>query len=167
MKYRKLHGYKYELMEQVRVAVKGLPRIRHRYIAICVDINPDNDNCLLAIHRGYAWDGASGPTFDDKTNMRASLVHDALYQLMREKLLSRSYRKYADELLRDMIIEDAFVILNKAQRKKKDTWLNREIFKRKRALVKFRAWYYYQAVRIFGAKTSLPEKHPRGEIIEV
>ena len=141
MKYRELRGYKYELTDCVHAVAKKLPPPtdvgEHRYIAV-ID---DNGDRLLAIFKGYAWDGASGPTFDDKTNMRASLVHDALYQLMREKLLDRKHRKYADELFRDICIEDG--------------------------MGKFRAWYYYQAVRIFGAKTSLPEKNKRGQIIEV
>jgi len=36
----------------------------------------------LTIYAGYAWDGPSGPSIDTLTFMRASLVHDALYQLL-------------------------------------------------------------------------------------
>lgn len=43
--------------------------------------------CVLLIKSGYAWDGPSGPTIDTPSFMRGSLVHDALYQLMREKHL--------------------------------------------------------------------------------
>jgi hypothetical protein len=56
-------------------------------------------NGVLAIKLGYAWDGPSGPTFDTKTFMRGSLIHDSLYQIMREGLLDNSYRKQVDELL--------------------------------------------------------------------
>lgn len=60
---------------------------------------------LLKISKGYRWDGST-VVFDTKNCMRASLVHDALYQLMREGLLSRSYRKYTDRLYQRMCIED-------------------------------------------------------------
>lgn len=134
MKYRKLHGYKYELMQAYTHIINATlpPNVGNEYVSTGVN---------LYISAGYAWDGASGPTWDDKTNMRASLVHDALYQLMREGLLDRKYRKYADELLRDMCIQDG--------------------------MGKFRAAYYYRAVRIFGARTCLPEKNPRGQVITI
>lgn len=38
---------------------------------------------LLYIRKGYAWDGASGPTWDSKSSMRASLVHDVFCSCMR------------------------------------------------------------------------------------
>lgn len=60
----------------------------------------------LKIRRGYAWDGASGPTWDDKTNYRGSLVHDALYQLMQMDLLPRVFQVEADEELALVCIED-------------------------------------------------------------
>ena len=45
--------------------------------------------------------GASGPTLDtDDTMELDSLVHDALYQLMREGCLPQSARKAADKLMR-------------------------------------------------------------------
>lgn len=61
---------------------------------------------VLEIKAGYAWDGASGPTFDTKSTMRASLVHDALYQLMRAGKLSQEDRAAADRLLYDLMIQD-------------------------------------------------------------
>lgn len=61
---------------------------------------------VLTIAAGYAWDGASGPIADDATTIRGSLVHDALYQLMRELGLSPTWREAADDLLRDLCIED-------------------------------------------------------------
>ena len=38
---------------------------------------------LLKINTGYSWNGATGIP-DTQANMLAALVHDALYQLMRE-----------------------------------------------------------------------------------
>lgn len=61
---------------------------------------------LLAIAAGYAWDGASGPIAQTPDVIRGSLVHDALYQLMREGLLPVMWRPVADELLREMCVTD-------------------------------------------------------------
>lgn len=135
MIYRKLHGYKYELLLTVAIdtKIKGL-EIDTKYIKLW------NDGRLFVKER-YAWDGASGPTWDDKTNMRGSLIHDALYQLMREGMLGRKWRKYADELLRDICIQDG--------------------------MNKWRAGLWYWAVRTFGEKTSKPEASPRGKIVEL
>ena len=65
-----------------------------------------NKEGLLFIHKGYAWDGPSGPTLDTKDAMRGSLVHDALYQLMREKILPLSMRDRADGLLKTICEAD-------------------------------------------------------------
>lgn len=62
---------------------------------------------LLVIRRGFAWDGASGPTFDSKSSMRASLVHDVFCICMRDGRLS--YEKWQDtvnEFFRQQCIED-------------------------------------------------------------
>ncbi len=99
--YRCLAKYKYQLMKT---------------ISIKLDINiPESVNTpfirlgrtgKLTVKKGYSWDGASGPTIDSSKTKRASLVHDALYQLMREELLDESWRKYADTVLRELLITD-------------------------------------------------------------
>lgn len=61
---------------------------------------------MLTTRIGYAWDGPSGPAPDTPSAMRASLVHDALYQLLRDRRLLQSARKAADQLYRDIYIED-------------------------------------------------------------
>ena len=48
------------------------------------------------VKQGYAWDGASGPTFDTKSSMRPSLVHDAFCQMMRSRLID--YDKWQDKV---------------------------------------------------------------------
>lgn len=49
---------------------------------------------------GYAWDGASGPAIDDKTNHVPALEHDGEYQLMRNNILPRDpFRKICDKKL--------------------------------------------------------------------
>ena len=59
----------------------------------------------LQIEKHYAWNGATAfPDLD--TMMRATLAHDALYQLMRSSELHRKWRKGADRLLRKVSIQD-------------------------------------------------------------
>jgi len=48
---------------------------------------------------GYAWDGPSGPTLDTRSFMVGAMVHDVLYQAIREGYLASSYRKTADSVL--------------------------------------------------------------------
>ena len=88
------------------------------------DLTAISRSGLLYISSGYAWDGPSGPTVDTESTMEASLVHDALYQLMREGHLPDVWRRRADkELYRIM-------------RRNGAGW--------------FRAQYFYWAVRLFG-----------------
>ena len=65
---------------------------------------------VLVIQTGYAWDGPSGPTLDTPDTMRASLVHDALYQWNREQGTERAtypqFRKLADQEFLRLLAED-------------------------------------------------------------
>lgn len=126
-------GYKYQLKETYHVLIDI--KEQHDMAALLGDKHCTLiDLCSsgkLSIKRGYAWDGPSGPTLDTKSFMRGSLVHDALYQLMRERGLNQSYRKYADELLKEMCVEDG--------------------------MSKIRAWLVYCAVRFAGAPSADPK----------
>ena len=86
--------------------------------------------CLF-IGPGYAWDGASGPTVDTKGTMRAALVHDALYQLMRLGVIPQSKRKAIDKLFRRHLKEDGVNLIRRT--------------------------YFYLAVRWFGAGSASPK----------
>jgi hypothetical protein len=132
MKYRK--GYKYQLYEDYEIATTIQPyrNVSNDYVAI-------DGSGLLTVFKGYAWDGPSGPTFDTKTFMRGSLVHDAIYQLIRHKSIALYYKAYADILLRDICIEDG---------------MNR-----------IRAWYVYHSVKNF-ADFAVNPKYIK-QIIEV
>ena len=125
--YRKLKGgkYKYKLTEDYRhVTAFRDSEGGNPYVELAV-------NGELTIHARYAWDGPSGPTIDTKSFMRGSLVHDALYQLMRERVLDRERdRKDADRLLRRLCVEDGM-------------W-------------RFRARYVYWFVRMFGGGAAKP-----------
>ena len=95
-------GYKYQLKEDyiTTIDIKPAAPINTEYLAL----TPDG---TLTIKKGYAWDGPSGLTFDTLTFMRGSLVHDALYQLMRERHLDKDkYRDIADRLLQKICKAD-------------------------------------------------------------
>jgi hypothetical protein len=85
----------------------------------------------LTIKNSYAWDGASGPAIDTRNFMRGSLIHDALYQFIREGILNNSDRKRCDEILRDICLEDG--------------------------MSKIRAWWVYRGVRTGGAFAAKPD----------
>lgn len=99
MKYRK--GYKYQLAdtEVHQTSIRPGELKESEFISL-------HANGVLSIKRGYAWDGASGPTIDTKSSMRGSLIHDALYQLIRQKKLASAYREKADEEMYSCLIED-------------------------------------------------------------
>lgn len=113
-------GYKYQLVEDYLVVAPFLlGPVTHTFF----DVNQDN---VLRIKAGYAWDGPSGPTVDTLNFMRGSLVHDVGYQMMAEGLVPRQSRKAWDEWLRDICREDG--------------------------MTRARAWWVYQAVRRFGGR---------------
>jgi len=93
--------YKYELMGNYHHTTGiGIPAtIRSGFLTL-------SHFGFLTIFQGYQWDGPSGPTFDTASFMRGSLVHDALYQLMREGKLPQAARKPADRLLNQINKED-------------------------------------------------------------
>lgn len=65
------------------------------------------DGSKLYIVPGYAWDGAStGLPWTPKPWLRPSLVHDALYQLIREGQLPMELRKDADEVFYQLLREN-------------------------------------------------------------
>lgn len=100
IKYRS--GYRYVLVEDYAVQlahVRPERDIATEYIVL-------SRSGLLWIRHGYAWDGASGPTIDTRSTMRGSLVHDALYQLIRDGLLDMDQRNDADQELCDICVED-------------------------------------------------------------
>lgn len=100
-KIRYRDGYKYQLVDPywIQTDIMGAEYRVDGYISL-------RENGLLYIYRAYAWDGPSGPTMDTKNSIRASLVHDALYQLMGEYPELLKWRLYADSLLYNMLIED-------------------------------------------------------------
>lgn len=120
-------GYKYQLVENYEcyVSIKLPVAVNSEFITLWEDGK-------IQVRDGYAWDGPSGPTIDTKNFMRGSLVHDALYQLMREGLLPRTYRDVVDRLLQTMCYEDG--------------------------MSRLRAWAVYQGVKFGGADAVIKHK---------
>jgi len=87
-------------------------------------------NGLLDVMPGYAWDGASGPVVQTDAMLRASCVHDVLYQMIRRGLLDVSFRQAADETMYQVL--------------------------RRHGVSWFRAQYVYWALRAFGASSAQP-----------
>lgn len=131
MKYKS--GYKYQLKENYFIFAGIYPtqRITTEYIEMTVSGS-------LCIKAGYAWDGPSGPSIDTKTFMRGSLVHDALYQLIREGHLPMTMREHADSLLHDICLQDG--------------------------MSSFRAWYVHAAVTLFGKPSAEPSNNHKIEV---
>lgn len=124
-------GYKYQLARDYYIQLRGLNPNRlysNDYFAI-------TPSGYLTVRRSYAWDGPSGPTIDTKNFMRGSLVHDVLYQLIGLGVLPYSDRIRADEILREICLEDG--------------------------MSKIRAWWVYKGVRIGGSEPARrPEPPP-------
>ena len=125
MKYQKRRHWKYRLVtDEFYVTGIKIPPHPHdpAFIpAVDTEFITMTADGQITVKAGYVWDGASGPTFDTKNTFTASLIHDALYQLMREGLLDRKWRKRADKILYEIL--------------------------RSRGMWKFRAKLWYRAVR--------------------
>jgi hypothetical protein len=126
LKYRS--GYKYQTLERIRF---NLPEefLTHYadtpFIALW--------DCTMTLEAGYAFDGASGPTFDPKCSMRAAALHDACYQLMREGSLPRTLKPLVDDLFHELLIADG---------------MNR-----------FRAWLWHRGVKKCGESATIQNRN--------
>ena len=135
IRYRPLKGYKYALMEPYCYNTGW--RLKRACETRLLRLSRSGG---LEIAESYCWDGPSGTTIDTPNFMTGSLVHDALYQLMREEQLPSSKREDADKILRKICLEDG--------------------------MSGFRAWYVYQSVRAFGAAAIKPKDHAEVVVIE-
>ncbi len=118
-------GFKHQVREVPQLfdvkALGSIPQIDWKWLHI--------KNGILIIDLWYGWDGCSGPTWDNDSSMRGSLLHDALTQLMRQNLLDRRLKPVMDQMFHDQLIADGF-------------W-------------KFRADYYLWGVTKFGRGSTL------------
>ncbi|KKN77265.1 hypothetical protein LCGC14_0362430 [marine sediment metagenome] len=186
MKYfERNHDYLLELAEDETIQVPITQYAGNDFISLGMG--------TITIRKHYAWDGSSIPfkrlaqrlTFGkydpDKYCKEASLVHDAFYQLMRSKLLSRSHKDSIDRLYERMCIEGATKIifdeshaarikilksnLTNKQKTRKLTSLTK---KQNRLLNGLPGWAArrYWAVKHFGARTLKPRYYPEKKILE-
>jgi len=125
IKYRE--GYKYVLAEDYTDLVKVYPET-DLDLNGWVTLSTKGD---LFIKAGYAWDGPSGPAIDTKSFMRGALVHDALFQLMREGKLDIKWFDAANHELWSICMEDGM------------HWL--------------RAWWVFHGVSLFGKQFAKPQ----------
>jgi len=119
-------GYKYQLNQSysIQTEIKPEEAVDTEYLSLSLD-------GFLTIKKGYAWDGPSGPTIDTLNFMRSSLVHDAFYQLMRERFLDKKkWREPADRLLQNHCKKDG--------------------------MSSIRAWLVYHGVRLGGGPAADP-----------
>lgn len=94
--------YRYQLKHDHSYQLSFAPPQTINTEFICFDVRG-----VITMWSGYAWDGPSGPIIHTKTLLRASLIHDALYQLMREAHLDHlTSRPLADAELRRVCVAD-------------------------------------------------------------
>ena len=119
-------GYKYQLAKTYVFDTEMILgyKISTRYLKL-------DELGILTIYQGYCWDGPSGPTIDTPNFMRGALVHDALYQLIREGHLKPEERYWADRLLQKICLEDG--------------------------MSRLRAWYVFHSVDKFAASAASPK----------
>ena len=135
--YRKLRILKYQLREDVNITIDLTPKdaVETPFITL-------SKEGALWIKSGYSWDGPSGPTIDTNNFMRGSLVHDALYQLMREsKLDYKRDRDQADKVLCTICKEDG--------------------------MSSFRAKYVYLGLKYKGQKNAMPTPNTTPKLFTV
>lgn len=126
--------FKYEVLKDYRIQLHFCPKetVISRYYVFTRD-------GMLLIRRGYRWDGASGPTIDTISTMRASAVHDVIYQMIRQRELSYSYKRAGDCEL-SMIMKEDYHPNNVFS----SLWSD------------FRSGYYLIAVSLFGGFACKP-----------
>jgi len=126
-------GYKYQTTRNYHIKLDVVPYTPIKLPFIEMDMTG-----LTAIFAGYAWNGASGPTWDTLNSMIGALIHDVGYQLIRLGLIAPEYKEYFDQILHDICTEDG--------------------------MLKIRADYWRWAVLKFGAGSTKPSAEPKEEI---
>lgn len=126
IKYKK--GYRFQIHKacERKIPIIIQRDIRTRFISM-------SRGGLLRIEAGYAYDGPSRPAIRTKNFMRGALYHDALYELMRKKLLDATLcRAIADQVMVDICQEDG--------------------------MCRLRRWWVKKGVRSFGGRSTRRER---------
>ena len=124
IEWQQTQTYKYKITDEFRHET-GLMNFECQGAGDFITLSTDG---LLRVAIGYRYDGPSGPAIDSRNFMRGALVHDALYQLMREGDLPIGCRQQADEIMRDVCRDDGM------------SWLRSQVA--------------YWGVRLFGASSA-------------
>lgn len=126
-------GYKYQVTRAYHIRTGIIPFSPIDLLFVALDLLGN-----LTIRPGYAWNGASGPTWDTLNSMIGSLIHDVIYQLIRLGLIDPKYKEAGDKLLHDLCTEDG--------------------------MYPWRADYWKWAVLEFGAGSTRPSAEPKEEV---
>lgn len=126
-------GYKYQTTRDFHIKLDIVPYAHIDLPWVTMDMEGNT-----VIKERYAWDGASGPTWDTLNSMTGSLVHDLIYQLIRLGLIDPKYKKYGDKKLHDLCTEDG--------------------------MLSARADFWRWAVLEFGAGSTKPSAEPKEEV---
>lgn len=129
-------GYAYQLARPYEIGL-GPPFVGYDIATEFLRLGPEG---RLWFAGCYAWNGPSGPAIDTRTIMRASLVHDAIYQMIRLGLLPATLRGPADRIYDRLCRED----LETAH------WALKP-------LLKMRASVHFASLRVFGWGSTDPE----------
>lgn len=129
-------GFRYRLEADYQhvVPVSGQPP-DYQGLYVGLAHIPGTGGSVLTARSGYAWDGPSGPTLDTVDFLRGSLIHDCLYQLIREGVLKPGDRATADRVLREVSAEDG--------------------------MPGFRRWLDWAGLRLFGWAAARPGGEPK------
>lgn len=103
--YHDIKRYKYRLAREYHVQIPLYGRAGGTFL---LEIDAKG---WLWFDKGYCWDGPSGPTIDTPGSLRASLIHDGMYALLKLGVLQPEAKALADVILRDTYIEDAMRVL--------------------------------------------------------
>lgn len=108
-KIRFKKGYKYLLVDDVKFETTinryynnstQTPNFDAEYFSI------NYETGIVIAKKRYAWDGISFALLDKLVTVRASLLHDVLYQAIRLGYIKDSYKVEADKLLRQSLRQD-------------------------------------------------------------
>lgn len=95
IKYK--HGFKFYLAEDFSLRIDGLPDAN-----VLPLYKMSMANGTLTISKGYMWDKG----FRDKRFVRATLVQEALYQLIRLGYLPYEWRSKSNAIYFGLLVED-------------------------------------------------------------
>jgi hypothetical protein len=121
-------GNAYQLQDEEYSLIVDIAPIADIHTPL-VSLVREGDKARLTIRRFFCWDGCSGPTIDDDTNMRGCMIHDALYYLLRMGMLDLGWRYAVDRELYKAMLQDC--------------------------APRFRATYYQWAVNEFALKAAV------------